>query len=89
MAAQDSSFGGRHAEKSYGLGEDLVTCPRKASSWNSMDKSKQASHMVLDSEPPRLDSINHATGEERERTRSTQDSIDDARELKPSGGSPM
>jgi len=43
--------------------------------------------MVLDSEAPRLNITNLATGEERERIRSTQDNVDDARELKPSGGS--
>ena len=42
---------------------------------------------MLESEPPRLDSINRATEEERERIRSTQDSINDAGELKPQGGS--
>jgi hypothetical protein len=52
-----------------------------------MDNTPHVSNMVLDSEPPRLDSINHATGEERRRIPSTQDGIVDAGELKPSGGS--
>ena len=52
-----------------------------------MDKDKYASHMVLGSEPPRLNCIKPTTGEERKRVQSTQDTVDDARELKPSGGS--
>ena len=43
--------------------------------------------MVQGSETSRPDSTGHATGKERRCIESTQDSIDDVRELRPSGGS--
>ena len=64
-----------------------MTYPEKPLSSIFIDKSEYASSMVPDSETPWLDSISHAIKEERERIASTQDSIVDARELKPPGGS--
>ncbi|XP_054852739.1 craniofacial development protein 2-like [Eublepharis macularius] len=63
----------------------MVNYPVKTSLRNSMDKSQQATNMVLEGGTPRLDSIKRA-GDEQGTIRSNQTNMYDAKRTNPHGG---